>query len=102
MKLVGDWKRVCALSLSFWMQVAVATPAIAQNPCPPRADLDARLTARYGETVRMSGMIRQEALIEVWRAESGTWTITITTPDGIACVLAVGDMLEVVPTGEAL
>jgi hypothetical protein len=82
-----------------------AGPVAAQAVCMPRADLETYLTDRYGETVRMSGLVGDSAMIEVWGADSGTWTITRTLSTGLSSVLAAGQAFETHaagPDGDAL
>lgn len=69
-----------------------AVPAFAQQQCPPRANAVEVLTGRYGETVVVLGITNDGlAVFEFWgSSESGTWTLTRTTPDGVTCALADG------------
>jgi len=51
-----------------------------------------KLKKKYGESERGMGLSGTEVLIEVWSSEkTGTWTIVMTRPNGIACVMAAGD-----------
>lgn len=73
--------------------VLAAFPALAQAPCMPRDDLAAQLASKYGESVIAVG-ITSGALMEVWAAESGTWTMTLSNASGLACIVAAGDSFE--------
>lgn len=75
----------------------VASPAAAQAPCMPRDDLAAQLASKYNEHVIGVG-ITSGALMEIWSAASGTWTITLSNGSGLACVLAAGDSFETLKT----
>lgn len=71
-----------------------AGPAQAQAQCGARDSVVALLAERYGETVRSVGLAR-DAVMEVYAsAETGTWTIAITTPDGTMCLVAAGQGFE--------
>ena len=71
---------------------ACAIPAAAQQACAPRADIVAHLEAKYGETRIGAGLQTRGSVTEVFvSAESGTWTIIVTRPDGMACAVAAGE-----------
>ncbi len=70
----------------------IAWPAPAQPGCAPRAVVIAKLGQGYGETRRGLGLVSSGAIFELWAsALTGSWTILRTTPDGLTCVMAVGD-----------
>ncbi|HKK35295.1 MAG TPA: hypothetical protein VJ994_03300 [Paracoccaceae bacterium] len=59
--------------------------------CGERAAVVKRLRDAYGETRRGYGLQRGASVIEVYAsAETGSWTILVTTPDGVACLVAAG------------
>ncbi|SFJ39348.1 hypothetical protein [Jannaschia pohangensis] len=74
----------------------VAIPARAQVAnCGPRNDVVARLSSTYGETRRGIGLGSQDRVVEVFASDdSGTWTITVTMPDGRMCLIASGQSWE--------
>lgn len=54
-----------------------------------------RLTEGYGETRQSVGLGRDNALVEVFASDqSGSWTITITMPNGTTCLVASGQSFE--------
>ena len=60
--------------------------------CDDRDNITAKLDKKYGETQRGMGLSGQTSIFEVWASEAtGTWTILETTPNGMTCVVAVGD-----------
>ena len=65
--------------------------AEAQSPaCGPRNEVVTRLLEQYGETRRSMALDRR-GIVEVFASEeTGSWTITITLPDGRTCLLAAG------------
>jgi hypothetical protein len=66
---------------------AQATPAF----CAERSQIAERLSANYSEQMTGGGMQSANGLIEVWTSPTGTtWTILMTRPDGISCVMATG------------
>ena len=72
--------------------LALATPAEAQMACGARDAVVAKLGQVYGEVRRGGGLAGPTAMFELWVSEAtGTWTILMTTPDGLSCVMVVGD-----------
>lgn len=68
--------------------------------CAARGNLLEILNSQYDETARAIGVISEEAVLEVFVSkESGTWTVLITDPDGLSCVLAAGQDWEETPKG---
>lgn len=63
--------------------------------CGPRDLVVTRLAEGYGETRQSMGLGANNAVIEVFASEeSGTWTITVTTPNGMTCLVASGQAFE--------
>ncbi|MEL6520229.1 MAG: hypothetical protein AAFQ66_04655 [Pseudomonadota bacterium] len=88
--------------------VLAATGVEAQNVrnCADRAKVVERLNDGYGETRQSMGLGANNAVVEVFAsAETGTWTITVTMPTGMTCLVASGRAFEalkeeLVPSGE--
>ena len=78
--------------------LAAATPmadAQTRTPCAERDAVVQRLKDKYGETLQSMGLHQSNAVMEVYASEStGTWTILVTRPDGMACLIAAGQMWE--------
>jgi len=56
-----------------------------------------RLAEAYGETRQSMGLGAGNAVVEVFASDaSGTWTITVTAPGGITCLVAAGQAFEAV------
>ncbi|MBD3763836.1 MAG: hypothetical protein IE927_03635 [Rhodobacterales bacterium] len=72
--------------------ITLTAAPVAANPvpCGPRAQVLAELTQRHGETRHGLGLAGPSAVVELYAAESGSWTILVTRPDGLACLLASG------------
>jgi len=85
-----------ALSLGFAGLILWTNAAFAQTPqCAPRADVVAHLNDKYSETRRGMGLAANSTVMEVFASEAtGTWTITVTTPQGITCLIASGQSFE--------
>lgn len=92
------FKRLFGICLAFGM-AATAPPALAAT-CGMRDSLVEQLTSRYSEQLAVGGLQKTrdtQAVMEVWAStETGTFTVLLTTPNGISCVMAAGtDYFEV-------
>ncbi len=78
--------------------VGIST-AHAGAPCKDRAVVLATLAKDYSETPIAIGMASNGGVLEVLaaRADSGTFTIIVTMPNGMSCMLASGQHFEVLP-----
>jgi hypothetical protein len=88
---------------------ATAIPATAQSRnCAERERVVERLSGTYGESRQSIGLAANNQVMEVFaNLESGSWTVTVTLPTGLTCLIASGMAFEVVeealtPTGSAL
>ncbi|WP_119387834.1 hypothetical protein [Taklimakanibacter lacteus] len=68
--------------------------AQAQLPCAPREEIITQLVERYEEAPEANGVTAQGLLLEVFVSEGRSWTIILTTPQGLSCVAAVGENWE--------
>ena len=63
----------------------------AQMLCVERVDMLDRLASEYGEELIEVKMMEEHGLLEVLKSPTmGTWTLLLTKPGGISCVLATG------------
>lgn len=86
-----------ALSLGLGGMIAATDIAFGTPQCDARDRVLAFLADRYGETRRSFGLSDQAAVMELFAAEdTGTWTITMTLPDGQMCLVASGAGYEAV------
>ena len=86
-----------ALSLGLVAMLAAADIAHGAPQCDSREAVTALLVDRYGETRRAIGIAGQSAVMELYAAEAtGTWSITLTLPDGRMCLMASGANYETV------
>lgn len=75
--------------------VARPTPAIAQTACGAHADIVKQLGDRYRERPIAAGLSSQGAIMEVFASKEGsTWTLVLTRPDGVSCLVATGESLQ--------
>ena len=87
---------VLRMTLGLIIMVAAAQQVFARpGTCAPRPDVIERLAATYGETRKGIGIARQGAVMEIYASdETGSWTIIVTLPDGMACLVAAGQSYE--------
>lgn len=77
--------------------LAPAGPGAAQSgrACAARALVVERLAERFGETLQSMGVRGRDGLVEIYASEAtGTWTILVTDPEGVSCLMASGDTWE--------
>lgn len=90
MKLL--WKSLPALIV---ILTVTSTSAQARQNCGPRDVVVERLATGYGETRQSMGLGTNNQVIEVFASdESGSWTITVTMPSGVTCLVASGQAFE--------
>ncbi len=71
--------------------VSTAAPTASQTLCVDREDMLNRLASEYGEELIEVKMMEEHGLLEVLASRTrGTWTLLLTKPGGISCVLATG------------
>ena len=77
------------LALTFIVLMWV-TPAYSQALCGPYKKMISKLFSDYRETPIGRGLTSSKNMVEVWTSDKATWSIIIKTPDGNACLGAVG------------
>ncbi|MCD9147084.1 hypothetical protein [Pseudophaeobacter flagellatus] len=86
------FKRLFSSALVFGMS-AMAPPALAAS-CAPREGLVQQLQASFSESLSSAGLQNSQpfdTMIEIWSsADSGTFTVLVTYPSGISCIVASG------------
>ena len=103
-------KQFIGLSLGVGAMLLATQHAFAQGArhCGERALVVSRLAESYGETRQSVGLGSNNSVVELFASEdTGTWTITVTLPNGMMCLVASGQNYEEVdeelqPTGMAL
>ncbi|SLN61161.1 hypothetical protein AQS8620_02787 [Aquimixticola soesokkakensis] len=62
--------------------------------CAKRDVVLDRLGKLYGETRQSIGLGSNNGVIETFASTTGSWTIIVTTPAGMSCVVASGRAFE--------
>ena len=68
-----------------------AAPALADDVCFPRAEVVQSLLNNYDEQPAAAGLAESGHVYEVLVSADGeTWSLLITNPDGVTCMVAAG------------
>ena len=78
--------------------LAPAASAAAQTLCTnERTAVIEQLKSRYQEIPTAMGLASDGSVLEILASKLGSWTILVTRPNGLACVVATGDAWEHFP-----
>lgn len=91
-------QKFLALSLGVGALILATDHAFAQsNNCADRERVVERLADAYGESRQSIGLAPNNSVVEVFASlETGTWTITVTSPSGMTCLVASGQAYEAI------
>ena len=89
---------VAAFGVTFAI-LATAAPAQMQvrSQCGPHTQLIALLATRYLEAPKAIGTVSGSHYMEIYVSQAGSWTVLVTSADGISCIIAAGSNWEDVP-----
>ena len=74
-----------------------AVPGSAQTICGERAKFIDMLGLKYAEKAVAMGLTSAGAVVEVLTSPTGTWSILLTYPTGLTCMVAAGKRWETLP-----
>lgn len=74
-----------------------APSAVAQSICGAHKLVTDNLRKEYAESPVSMGVTSGGAVIEVFASTQGTWTLLITQPSGVTCLIAAGKDWENLP-----
>lgn len=81
--------------------LAASAPAIAAPQCHDRETVLAIMAKKYAEVPVAVGVSNSGGLVEVLAAgDGGTWSIIVTSPKGMSCLVAAGEGWRWMPTEE--
>ncbi len=66
--------------------------------CDARTTVLTTLNGNFAEKPSAMGLAKNGTVVEVLRSEGGSWTIIMTAPNGVSCMLASGKHWQVVVT----
>ena len=85
---------ICTAAALLAITTTAASAQGARN-CAPRDAVVDRLAVKYGESRQSMGLGANNQVVEVFASnETGTWTITVTMPNGVTCLVASGQAFE--------
>lgn len=88
---VGEDEMRHAIALSIFATLASVVSVSAMPHCGDRDTVVSALGDLYGEHHVASGLQSSTGLLEIWSSgDGGSWTILLTRPDGVTCVMASG------------
>jgi hypothetical protein len=81
--------------------IMAASPALAIS-CADRDRVVERLQTKFSESLTVGGLQKTQnalSVMEIWASyETGTYTVLLTNPNGITCIVAAGtDFFEATP-----
>ncbi|MEH6523124.1 hypothetical protein [Sulfitobacter sp.] len=80
---------------ALFLATTTSAKAQAQQNCGPRASVIKKLAEKYGETRQSVGIGSNNAMVEVFASDdTGSWTILVTRPTGVTCLVASGQAFE--------
>jgi hypothetical protein len=89
---------VLVLVLTSWSSIVSAG-----SICSTRETIVDLLTGKLGEVVVASGVTSQGALVETFAdVRTGSWTIVISAPGGLMCLVAYGSGWRERPTAKGV
>ncbi|WP_376702852.1 hypothetical protein RQ479_25530 [Mesorhizobium sp. ISC25] len=94
--MARKWLLGWAKTVAFAGLFAVGTNAASAQYqfCVEHGALVAHLTENFQEKQFALGLIGQEAVMEVFVADSGSWTVIVTDVAGRSCIVAAGENWE--------
>ena len=79
-----------------------APAASAQPVCGSHGTVSDKLKESYAEAPVSMGVTLGGGVIEVYASPKGTWTLVITQPNGVSCLIAAGQDWEELPKQEMI
>lgn len=89
-------ERSLALIVAATALIAPSLPAHAQTatPCARRAQMVDFLAKNFGERSIGRGVSSEGLLVEIFVGPSGSWSMILTNPAGVSCLVGSGDGWE--------
>lgn len=83
-------------AIATMLSLAPFAPAQAQGGlCGQRDQVIAQLKGVHGESRQSVGLQRNARVMETYaNPETGTWTIIVSSPTGVACLVAAGEAFQ--------
>ena len=86
--------RIRTLLASVAITFLLGAPALAQVACGDHGKMVGYLDRDYKEARSGIGLTSNGAVIELYTARAGSWTLLITKPGGATCMIGSGEAWE--------
>lgn len=90
-------KHIFVAAVTAALGAAVSIPARAQVVCADHRLVTDHLATNYDEHAVGTGLTFAGRAIELFVAETGSWTIVVTAPDGESCIVSHGEAWQTPP-----
>ena len=89
---VKSLKLTAATAVSVFVVTILATNPVnaATDLCTKRASMVKALANKYEEQRRGIGVASKSGVMEFYVSHKGTWTMLMTMPNGMSCIMAAG------------
>ncbi|NQU60576.1 MAG: hypothetical protein HQ512_05560 [Rhodospirillales bacterium] len=92
-----------AILIAFVFALTLFAPAASAQPvCGSHNSITASLEKSYSEAPVAIGLTLDGGVVEVYSSSEGTWTMVITQPTGLTCLIAAGKDWENLPKSELI
>jgi hypothetical protein len=88
--------RKVMIGLISGLALLASSPATGQGLCGPHEEIVKKLAQGYKEARAGWGLAGNNGLVELYVSEAGGWSILITRPNGLTCLVAAGRNWEIV------
>ena len=85
-----------SIALSALTLTSAAAQAITPY-CGDHTEITSRLGKTYGESRAGLGLLEDGRMVEIFTSQQGTWTLLITVPSGVTCLVASGEAWQMPP-----
>lgn len=85
--------RGCAGTVVLFFALTLHPAATLSQPeynCASQSDLRSYLEEAYAEKLAAVGMVNEQTIMEIYVADTGTWTVVLTNPAGVSCLVLSG------------
>ena len=84
---------IIVLTFLYWSGFAQAQ----ELPCAEHKAIAATLLHQWGEVLSVQAITEAGDLMEIFTSPGNTWTVVVTFPNGVSCIVATGHDFELLP-----
>ena len=90
MMTIPAWFKGAVAAATLAAATFVLTPPATASPCGRHEELAKYLAEHFFERSLGAGLTRDGKLLEIFISEKGTWTVLVSLPTGISCIVSEG------------